>query len=259
VSEKVSRKELLKQEDAFLHAANQGAAWLKGHRNLVIVTVATVLALVLGIWGSIELSEGRRLKASMAFTHALELKDAQIAADPTKADPTGTPPTFASAEERRKAILEAFQKAVDSGKGPGQLARFYIGELEAEGNETDKAIATYKKLLDDLDPNDSLYFLAVERYAYAVEAKGDIPAAMAAWERLTGSNKRFYADQALFQLARLNVDKGENDKARDLLVRLEKDFPESAVMQKVQQLYARVGRPEPKPEGAGDKAATGTP
>ncbi len=257
MSDKKTRKELLKQEDAFLAAANQSAVWLKHHRTIVIGSVAAVVVLVAGVWIGVTVSESRRVQATQLFGEALDVRNAEVAADPSKAAPTATPPVFASKTDRAKAARDAFQKVVDqaSSSGAADLARFYVADLDVTLGEADKALPIFQKLGDDLSPEDSLYFLAVERAAYLLEQKGDTAGAIRTWEKLTGSNKRFYADHALYQLARIHADKGEVDKARELLGRIEKDFPTSSVMPKVEELYARVGRPE----AGASTADAGTP
>lgn len=254
MADKTSRKELLKQEDAFLHAAAESANWLKVHRTPIIAAAVAVVVVIGAVWAVVATRESRRLEASRLFSAALDVKNAEIVPDASKAQPTATPPTFASAVERNKVARDAFQKVVDTapGSGPAELARFYVGDLDATAGDVDKALGGFKTLATELAPDDTLYFLVIERTAYLLEQKGDVAGAMSTWQQLTSSTKRFYADHALFQLARLHADKGENDKARELLTRIEKDFPESPVMPKVQQLFAKVGRPEATVATGGD-------
>ena len=99
---KKTRKELLKQEDAFIAAAGQSALWIKHHRKIVFGGAALLALVVAASWGTVEYLEARRLEASRLYAEALERHGAEIAADPTKADPDADPPTFANEREPRE-------------------------------------------------------------------------------------------------------------------------------------------------------------
>ncbi len=249
MSDKKSRKELLKQQDAFVTAAADSAAWLKGHRALVLLSVVGLLVVSVGLWSIVEYFDSRDRKASLLYSQALEVGDAEVTANPLA--PSEAKPgvqTFASKEEKLKAERDAFAKVVAAAPGSGvaNLARFYVADLDSKVGEADKALASFEELAGKLSADDNLYFLAIERAAYLREQKGDLDGAIAAWQHLAGGGKRFYADHALYNLARLYNVKGDVPKARELLGRFEKEFTSSSLREDAEQLYAAVGR-EPKP------------
>ncbi|MBN1962591.1 MAG: tetratricopeptide repeat protein [Deltaproteobacteria bacterium] len=246
MAEKKTRKQLLKKDDAFLATANRSFKWMRNHRLAVIIPILLVILAIVGVWIGIEFLNSQRLEVSKLYKQAIEIKDAAIAENAEKADPTATPPTFASKEDRAQSARSAFIKVVDNfgTSGVAQMARFYIADLDIELGEQDKALNILQTLVNSLTPNDNLYFLAIERSAYLLEQKGDIDGALKIWQHLTGTSKHFYADHALFQLARLHAEKNEIKEARNLLARIEKEYPNSSFSTKVQELYAKIGHPE---------------
>jgi tetratricopeptide (TPR) repeat protein len=246
VADKVSRKELLKREDAFVKAAGQSALWVKSHRLLMMVGGVAAVLVIAAIFIVLHVSEAQNVRASELYFAALKLKDAPIAASP-EAKPEGddAQPSFPSEVERDKAVRAAFQKVIDEAgrSGVATMARLIVADYDEKLGDSDKALAGFLALADELSPTDSLYFIAVERAAYAKENKGDVDGALAIWQRLLGSEKRFYADHALFEMARLHANRGETDKARELLARIESEYKDSLLQDDVKQLYAVVGRP----------------
>ena len=56
---KLTRKELLKKDDAFLSAASQGARWISENRVQVVVGSVLAVAAILGTWGAVEYLHAR--------------------------------------------------------------------------------------------------------------------------------------------------------------------------------------------------------
>jgi tetratricopeptide (TPR) repeat protein len=253
VSDKKSRKELLKREDAFIHAAGQSAVWVKSHSALVVASSVAAIVAVAVVWGLIEYGQHEDARASELYFAATKLKEAPIVAAP---EAGATTPSFPSEADRDKATREAFQKVVDEAghSGVANLARFFVADQDQKLGETDKALAGFLALADALSPQDNLYFLAVERAAYLKEEKGDVEGAMVTWRQLLGSEKRFYSDHALYEMARLHAGRGETDRARELLARLENEYKDSSLQEDVKQLFAVVGRPAAEPAGSPGEA-----
>lgn len=245
MADQKSRKELLKEEDAFIHAAKEGASWLSGHRTPVILAVVLGSALLVGGFGFVEYTQAKSANASEAFLKGMRVKDAKMVAEGETADANATPPTFATKEERDNAAKAAFNSAVEDApkSGVADLARFYVADYEAKAGNVDQALTAFEDLASRLSAKDNLYFLAVERAAYIKEQKGDIAGALAQWQKLTTKQASFYGDHALFEIARLHVAQGEPAKAREALLQLEKDYAESSLKNEAQELLAQVGGP----------------
>ncbi|MEZ4273498.1 MAG: tetratricopeptide repeat protein [Myxococcota bacterium] len=245
---KKSRKELLKQDDAFIQAANQSAVWFHENRRLMVAMAIVGFVLIAGIWGGVEYMRVRDTRASDLFNDAMETMEAQIVAgseepDAPKADPSADPPTFSDEAARNKAALAGFEKVIDEGgrSGVTQLARFYVSDLHQRLGELDKARTGFASLVDTLSSKDSLYFLAVERTAYLFEQAKNYDDAIGVLQRLVKDGDKdayFFADYAWFHQARLYQAKGDDVRAKALLEKVAADFPDSGVTAAVKERLA---------------------
>lgn len=232
---KQSRKELLKSDDAFIQAANTGAEWITENRTWVIGAVGAIVLVVTGGIVAQTMMASAASEQADALAAALAVYNAELVPE-AEANPDGDPPTFATEDARREAARAAFEKLVGD-SGAGLLAQFYAADLAEAAGETDAAMAQFDALLEKLSPTHDLYFLAIERAAYAHERTGDLDGAMAIWGRLTTGNA-FYRDRAAFQRARLLEAKGEKQKAAELYASMENEFPESAMVDSARKRLA---------------------
>lgn len=239
---KVTRKQLLKQDDAFVAAAAQGASWVLSHRAQVTLSAIGVVALILATWGGIEFSRQRTQRAARELEAAIALLSAEVVAE-DKAAPTATPPTFASEEAKWRAAEQSFARVVDRAglRGAGVLAGFYCAQLRTKLGDKGPAKEMLMGLLNALSPTDSLYFLAVERVALLQEGDGDLKAAVATWKRLSDGTDPFYADHATFEQARLLLKLGDIAAARGLLEPFGTKFAASPLREKAEEALAQLG------------------
>ena len=96
---KKSRKELLKNDDAFINEANQSAEWIKQNKVAVIGAGVALFLLVAAVWGGTEFIRVLDADASEVLRQARALADAEIieaSDDPEapKADPKAEPPSL---------------------------------------------------------------------------------------------------------------------------------------------------------------------
>ena len=230
MAKKISRKELLKKDDAFIAAAGQSVQWAQHNKSKIIAASVTGVVLVLGTWGVFEYLQMRDHQASEAFQEAMQVMETEvIAAEDRAEDAQGK--AFDSEKAKWAAALTAFKKVQEVGgsSGVGALARFYIGSLEAKLENKDVALEIFGALAESLSVSDELYFLAKERQAYLFEDLGKSDQALAAFALLARDKTHFYADYAGLHQARLLQKQGEAEKARNVLERLQKDFPESSL------------------------------
>ncbi|MEO0815435.1 MAG: hypothetical protein AAFY60_21430, partial [Myxococcota bacterium] len=158
---------------------------------------------------------------------AMAIYDAELVPE-ADADPSAEPPTFGSEEARRTAARGAFEP-LKGDSGTGLLAQFYAADLAEQDGDLDAAVKGFDALLAKLDPSHNMYFLAIERAAYAHERNGDLEGAVKTWARIT-NGEAFYRDRAAYQVARLTESQGEAKKAADLYAALEREFPESSMV-----------------------------
>lgn len=255
--DKITRKELLKKDDAFLAAAGQGAKWISTNRIQVIVGATVVVAVIAGTWAVVETMHRRDERASVLFQRGLELLGGQVLPPGSEEtpDPEATTPTFADEKQKNEAVRAQFEKVRAEGGGSrvAALAGFFVADLSEKLGEKEKAEAQFGELASELAPTDNLYFLAVERAAYLQETRGDLDGALKALAKLANVEKGFYSDFATFHQARLYLDKGETERARNLLERIDRDFATSPVAEAARERLAGLA-PKPPAEAppAGD-------
>ena len=70
--QKQSRKELLKQEDAFIQSANYVTDWFDNHKKPTIIVALLAFSMVVFVWGVVEYKRSSELKASMIFKSSID-------------------------------------------------------------------------------------------------------------------------------------------------------------------------------------------
>ena len=232
---KVSRKELLREDDAFIQAASSSAEWLKENRAAVMAAgIATVVA-ILGIWIGLLYVEDRDLEASQNLAAALAVFDGEVVEE--GADPSATPPTFASEKAKWAAAKTAFEELATSSGKLSPIGVFYLADIAEKSGDLVAAQEGFAEAIEVLAPGDTLYFLAVERLAYLQERSGKSADALATLEKIK-SKDGFYSDYTSFHRARIHLANGEKDKARTILERVQSDFPESSLKDDIKERLA---------------------
>lgn len=250
---KLKRKELLKKDDAFLSAASQSARWMGAHRWQVVGGSVAAVAAILVAWAAVEYVRERDAAASELYERGITILDAEVLArDSEEApNPDGDPPTFPDENAKWQAARDQMKKVVDEagGSGVATLARFLVADLEEKLGNTAEAEKGFTELAESLSPTDTLAYLATERAAYHKEASGDMDGALRLLNRLVNVEQGFYNDHATYHLARLYTTKGDTGRARNLLERIEEEFPDSGILDKVRERLADL---PPKPEGGAE-------
>ena len=254
---KQTRKELLKEEDAFIDAANQSIAWVDKNKNLVIaLTIGLATVIALG-WGGMEVMALEKSESSSELEAAMKILNAEVAIDESTAAPDAEPPVFASDEARLKAARVALEGVVASGSSVADIARFYAVDTQLKLGDKDAAAAGLGDLIGSLNAGSSLYFLAIERLALLQESMGKSEDAIKTYEKITENRSAFYRDAATYELARIHHAQGRTDKARDLLAAAKREFPTSTLGSSFDSLLKELGGPKVDPAAeakATDKA-----
>ena len=240
----LSRKELLKRDDAFLSAAADSAVWAERNKMQLLVGIGVLAIAVIGVVAYDAVSASKGEKAAEALQRATLLENAKVVTADEKADPNAAEPTFASTRERDQAARDAYVKVREASSGKGeQLARLMVASFDVKLGEKEAAEKELKSLIDAMGADDSLFFLAVERLAYLQEARGDLASAISTLERL--KDKAFYADRAQLRIARLQIAQGDTAKARATLEKVKSEHEKSAVATEAGELLASLGGAAP--------------
>ena len=114
MAEKIDRKQL-KRPDEFQVVAGRAMSWMVANRGLVLGVAGAVIAAVLIAWGVTAWRSSREAKAGGELAEALELQSRPISGD-AASDPGQQ--TFASKEEREKAVLAALLLSFPAAAAP---------------------------------------------------------------------------------------------------------------------------------------------
>jgi tetratricopeptide (TPR) repeat protein len=208
-------------DDALARGTHAVTGWLKAHFNKLQWVV------VLGIAGGIgfQIYVHRRNKAEAAATDKLVAGiEAELARVGGTAEPdeiTGladTRQSFADQKARLAAAEKAYRAAVDS-DGVGTLARIGLAGVLYDQGKYQDALKEYQTVrLSQVAAKDSdLRCRAIEGVGLSEEGLGHIEQALAAFGELAKSDVVGFAPLGLYHQARLAKQKGDREKAKELV------------------------------------------
>ena len=215
---KLTKKEL-KQPDQFVGfwqlAGERVGRFAAQNAKVLVISISAIATLAVGSVVLTYVNEGRAARASMALDRVQRIAGAELTGSGTalKNDPI---PRFATEKERSEAALTALDGHFKPNRGPlAPEAALVRASLQLDLGRADEAQAVYEKLLSGkLDAR--LKFLAHEGLGYALEKKGKLAEAQAAFAKLGGdaaSLGGFYKDRARYHEARLAEMQGNPAEA----------------------------------------------
>jgi tetratricopeptide (TPR) repeat protein len=234
----ISRKDM-KEPDKFQQAATQAASWISTRRKHVVLVGAVVVGAVLLLAVLAAVTAGREERAGAAASDLLHTMAGEISAVPLPGLPG---PFFPNDEARQRAIVDAAQKvlAAHPGTSAANLAALALGDAQTKLRAFDEAKAAYEKYLSSAPKDDSLRFAALEGVAIGEEAKGNLDAAAATYERL-GREVPAFSDRADLERARLLARSGKAAEAKALLASFGEKHKESLLTADASERLARLG------------------
>ncbi len=200
-----------------------------------LLVLIGIVVLIVGGWGVAVWREGRRERATEQLGRAIRIAEAELlpAAEKDKdkdADEDSDIPRFKTAKERNAAVLQAVDELDKSFGGTPAAQRALIlraGALYDEGKYTE-AEALYRQFLAGKPSEQALVALAQEDIGLCAEARGELDAALVAFQAQQIGN--FYRERSLWNQARIYTKKNDKKKAieiyKDLL---SKAAPQSAL------------------------------
>jgi tetratricopeptide (TPR) repeat protein len=234
----LTRKDM-KAPDAFQTAAGKAAAWISGKQKAIVAAVVGALVVIAAVLGGMSWWDSRKNAAGGLLYRALDDADGQISSVPL---PGVSVPLFPSSEAQFRSVLARADEVRRTypNTPAARTATLAAAAANLRLAAWDAAIADYESYLASSKAGDSLAFVAVEGIARAKEAKGDVPGALAAFERLqTQAPAR--ADRASLERARLLARSGKADEARKLLVAFPQDFKDSQLRPEADKQLAALG------------------
>ncbi|HQR28811.1 MAG TPA: hypothetical protein PLL32_00260 [Anaeromyxobacteraceae bacterium] len=237
-AEELTRKDM-KAPDAFQTAAGKAASWISGKQKAIVAAVVAALAVVAVVLGVLAWNDSRKASAGGMLFRTLDDADAQISSVPL---PGVSVPTFPNAEAQYRSVLAraAELRQAYPSSDAARTAALASGAANLRLAAWDAAIADYEGYLAGAGPKDTLVFVAIEGIARAKEAKGDVPGALAQYEKLQGQVPA-RADRATLERARLLARSGKADEARKLLEAFPQDHKDSQLRPDADKQLAALG------------------
>ncbi|HEX9288542.1 MAG TPA: tetratricopeptide repeat protein [Anaeromyxobacteraceae bacterium] len=230
----LTRKEM-KGPDRFQVVAADAASWLGKHQRHVAMAAAAVVVAAVATAGISYLLESRREQAGGLLYRAIDAASGEISSVPL---PNFDRPTYKTAEEKERAVLDAAAKVRD--RHPGTRAATTAALLQGDAHlalgEWEKAIAAYQAYLAAAPPDDAVRFGGIDGLARAQEGKGDLDAAARTYEQ--ASDIPFYKDRAALERSRVLAKAGKKDEAKKALEAIAKESP---LQGEAQERLARLG------------------
>ncbi len=240
-SDVLTRKDM-KEPDKFQQAATQAASWLAARRRHVVLAGAIAVGLVVLLAIVSALRTRRDEQAGAAAADLLSVMSGEVSAVPLPGFPG---PFYPTEEAKQRAIVAAADRVVaDHGGTPAAaLASLAAGDGHLRLKEWDAAKAAYERYLAAAPKDDSLRFGALEGLGLAEEGKGNLDAAVAAYDRLATEAPAF-ADRADLDRARVLAAQGKTADAKSLLAAFSEKHKDSQLTGEAAERLARLGGPK---------------
>jgi hypothetical protein len=233
-------------DDALARGTAAGVAWIK--RNWKVIQWVLVAGVVGGIGFAVwtyQTTE-KLTEASTLLGDALAA-EAGVVIPPEEDKRTDEEKkrylvaVFPNEEARREAALAAYGAVEEgfSGTGPAILAQLGRAGLRLDRRDWDGALAGYQAVIDSelaaADPD--VRARALEGKAFALENKGDLDGALAAFVAVGDVGGKVYAATSKYHQARIHRAKKDDEKAKALLIELRAEIEKA----KLETLGADLG------------------
>jgi tetratricopeptide (TPR) repeat protein len=241
VARNIDRKQL-KNPDQFVSFWTHVGAFLNKHRMAVLAGVGGLVLVGVGVWAVTTVSAKHAAEDSAAFGRIERVANADLlpaTGEGPKSD-DGLP-HFKTEEARFEAALKEADTFLSQHGGSDLKAEALLLKarfLLALGKNSE-ALAIYQGQLGGIDAR--LRFLAHEGLGYALEANGQLDAAISAFSALADESQAaagFYRDRALFNKARLLEKKGSAKEAEKLLHEILQQTPTTTLKEEINDRLA---------------------
>jgi len=217
----MSRQEL-RAPDAFQRVGIEAEGWVAHRKTLVIGAVVALIAVGFGVGLARTLSERRELKAQTALGTALGVLARPVQVD-LPAGATEDPAPFKSEQARDQASAVALAGVLSTfpGSRAALTATLPLAATEVRLGQPDQAIPHFEAYLRAAPSAEPLRVAALDGLGHAHEAKGELPLALEAYERMSRDEAAgFQAGMGAYNRARILVLMGKKQEAAQALAEL---------------------------------------
>jgi predicted negative regulator of RcsB-dependent stress response len=226
--------------DPLIEKTAKLSEWAKQNQKTVQVVGALIAAALLGIAGFLYIEHKHETEASSLLTKAVDDERAKVG-EPPKDDPEAPadlPLSFKTYEERRESALKKYREVQSKypKTGAAILSRLAEGSLLLDKHEADPAAAAFTDVKGSplASADQEVKGRALEGLGFALELKAQAAPAESAkyydealkvYKELENTVEvRGFKELALYHQARVTQNKGEKDKAKEILLGLKERF-----------------------------------
>ena len=221
--------------DPLIERTAKLSEWAKKNQKIVQIVGLVMVAGLLGVAGFLYFDNKRELEASQSLTKAVEAQTARIGDPPKGEDEEDAKVlSFKTFDERRAAALKQYKEVQSKfpSTGAAMLARLAEASILLDKREADAALTAFTEVKGsalataDIEVKgralEGIGF-AHELKALATPAEKDkhLDAALAAYRELENvADVKGFKELAMYHQARVLQNKGEKDKAKEILLSL---------------------------------------
>jgi len=227
-TDKLTRKEL-KAPDEFQKLGAQAVPFLVQHQKTVVGAIVIFTVVAGGVALIQYLNERGEKRAVTELGAALKPLSKQVSATPST-EPNATPSFKTEAEKNAAIIASLTEFRTQKGNSRASAtAALPLGHALLREGKHPEALAAFEDYLKGSPADDPLRPAALEGKGYALEAKKDYDAALAAFDQLAKENTaEFMKGMGLYHRARMLLLKGQTDEGVKQLQQIEGVAPGSS-------------------------------
>lgn len=217
----MSRQEL-RAPDAFQRVGVGAESWVAQRKTVVIGAVLALIVVGFAVALTKTLSDRKEQKARIALGAALGVLSRPIQADLPPGS-TEDPAPFKSEKDRDQAAATALSGVVSSfpGTDAAVTATLPLAASEVRLGQVDQGITHYEAYLRGAPASEPLRVAALDGLGHAREAKGELPQALEAYERMAREESAgFQAGMGSFHRARILALMGKKQEAAQAFAEL---------------------------------------
>jgi predicted negative regulator of RcsB-dependent stress response len=214
MAKKVTRKELLKDEDEFTTFSGRAILFLKEHSrqlNCVMIGVAAAALIYVGFNFFMGRTNEKGQEAYNLAFYSL-----------TQSAASGATEVPRQVEEEFQSVLDDFGLSKAS-----RLARPQLAHIKFQERQYDEALSLYQEFSKDTSDKPVYQSLTQLSLAACYEAKGEYDKAIEILAEITSDPESAFRQQAMLDLARLYRLSDQEDKSKEILSAFVEDFERS--------------------------------
>ncbi len=229
IKKKLTRKQLLKQEDEFISTSAKVIMWIKENYNKVIMSLILVLIAMAVIFSVRYRVKTNIINSNKLLYVAKNIYYAPIPPPAQQQDPSIPPQGFTSSGEKYRNAIQLFQELIQiyPKSEAAEEAEFFIPNCLYFLESYDQAIEGFEKYLDRYSKGIFVHQSHVG-IGFVHVAKGDYDKAITVFQQILDNYPEFILRDALYmQLGHSFENLGSIDKAKEAYQNVIINFPDS--------------------------------